>query len=287
MATLLLFTTIIAYTQPNCFIVGPAYTFGSASIDGYSFSRTAGIGANGEPTFTFSNIAKMESKSRAVGIMMDMYKKHSRIAFDLMFPLKNTPGNPFNFNMAFGGYIKERIGILIGGSFYANTKYFNSYPSDSGTFNSIDITLNDDLTSGNFYNDNFFAQGLGVNALLNIALSETAVIRLDYGIYASDITNKKKPLPENYDWSSNFSRKFEASLVLQAEGEPFGFGLKFVQWTTRGQMIKDHEYTTNGTTQSIDLATMPERTFKLTNFMISLMIPMGNATSTTTIITVK
>jgi len=281
----LLSLTAILQAQPKCFIVGPAYSFGSASIENYSFTRNYTTTLDGAPTYEFSNFGNAKEKSKAVGIMMDIYTKHSRIAFDLMFPLKNTPGNPANFNLAFGGYIKGKIGILVGVSTYGNTKMLNSAPADP-TYTSLSLTP-DMTASGNFYNDNFLAKGVGLNALFNIALNETTVIRFDYGIYAADIVGKKNPLPENMDWKQTSSRKFEAGICMQVPGEPFGFSFKFVNWNTTAQYFGDYEYTNNGSPTTATVEVFPERKYNLTSFMIALMIPLGNATSTTTTVTVR
>lgn len=276
--------TSLLEAQPRCFIVGPAYSFGSASIENYSFSRSYTMAPDGSPQYTFSNMSNAKVKSKAVGLMMDIYTKHSRVAFDLMLPLKNTPGNPFNFNLAFGGYIKKKVGIMLGASTYSNTKKLNGQPIDPN-FTSLELTS--DLTSsGNFYNDNFFAKAVGLNALLNIALNETTVIRFDYGIYAADIVGKNNPLPENYEWKQSSSRKFEAGICMQVPGEPFGFSFRFVNWNTQAQYFVKNDYTVNGNTQSISSEIFPERKYNFTSFMIALMIPLGNATSTVTTVTV-
>lgn len=275
--------TAILQAQPRCFIVGPAYSFGSVSSENYSFTRSYTT-IDGAPTYTFSNLSDVKMKSKAVGIMMDIYTKHSRIAFDLLFPLKNSPGNPANFNLAFGGYIKERVGLFVGLSSYANTKIMNATPTDP-IFSAID--LSPDITSqGNFYNDNFLSNGTGVNGLLNIALNETTVIRFDYGIYASSLTNKKNPLDENIKWEQTSSRKFEMGICMQVPGEPFGFSFKFVNWNTSGKLLGTFDYTFNGNPSSITTEIFPERKYNLKTFMIALMIPLGNATSTSGTITV-
>jgi hypothetical protein len=276
--------TAILHAQPRCFIVGPAYSSGKASIENYSFTRNYVTTLDGAPSYEFSNFGNAEVKSKGVGIMMDIYTKRSRIAFDLMYPLKNSPGNPANFNLAFGGYIKGKIGILVGVSSYGNRKMLNGAPSDP-TYTSLSL-IPDQTATGNFYNDNFVAKGVGLNALFNIALNETTVIRFDYGVYATDIVGKKEPLPETMDWKQTSSRKFEVGLAMQVPGEPFGFSFKFVNWNTTAQYFGDYEYTNNGSPITATVEVFPERKYSLKTFMIALMIPLGSATSTTTTITV-
>lgn len=280
----------MAIAQPNMVVVGPTYQIGNASVDSYGFTRTYSM-VDDVPSFTYSNFQGVKVKSRGVGLLMDIYKPHARIGMDLVIPLKNSPTNGFNFALAFGGYIKERIGILFGGSYYSNTKKFNNAttPISSSTstiYSPMELT-NDYKAQGDFYNNNFFAQALGANGMLNIALAETCVLSFDYGIYRSNLVTQKNDPEGNYEWDSKLSRKFEVRFSLQAEGEPFGLSIKYSTWTTIGNWSGDIEYlNSSNETATVNLNLLPERKYVLNSLMFCLMIPMGNMTSTTTTITV-
>jgi hypothetical protein len=124
---------------------------------------------------------------------------------------------------------------------------------------------------------------------LTYAHNEKLVVRLDYGFYSGGITDKKTGEPENFDWKQNGSRKIEIGAVWQFH-ESFGLAAKFFTWTTSGTYTADVEYTdpsNNTQTQETELAIFPERTYKSTNFTISLMIPLGGAEAQSGTITVK
>lgn len=269
----------LATAQPRCFIVGPAYNMGNTTIDGFSFTRTYNAnGMDGAPTTEFSGLGSAKTKNSAAGLYTDIYLKRCRIGFDLMFPFKNSGANVLNFNLAFGGYIKGKVGILAGVSFYQNTKNLELYPTDvSYTSLSLSSEVN---SSGNFYNDANMAGAGGFNLLLTYAHNETLVVRFDYGFYLGGITHKKSGEPENYDWNQTGSRKIEIGAVWQFH-ENFGLAAKFFTWTSSGTYDAEIEYTDmSGNTSEKEIAIFPERTYKSTNFTISLMIPLGGAEAT-------
>jgi hypothetical protein len=271
----LLAITTVSYAQPHCFVFGPAMNVGSTNVTNYSFTRNYSTDASGVPTATFSNFGDAKVKNTSAGMMMDIYTRRSRIAFDLMFPFKETSGNVFNFNLAFGGYVKEKVGILVGLSYYANKKKISYIPADSS--NSVYWSETGDATStGNLYNDaNIVSQG-GVNLLLTYALAENFVFRLDYGFYAGGITNDKTGEPENYEWDLTHSRKLEFSASWMIS-DIFGLAFKVNSWKTSGIYSAEMTYTQNGNEQTAEVDLMPERTFRSNNFTFCLMIPLGGA----------
>ena len=274
------------FSQPRCFVVGPAMNFGNTKVDNYAFTKTYSVDPNGLPTTQFSNFMGSQAKNTSAGLMMDFYTKNVRFASDIMIPFEGSSANYFNANLAFGGYIKEKFGILIGGSYYANKK--------SIADNRTDVTgshwaLTDDYTiEGDLYNDANIANQLGANLLFNIALAETFVIRFDYGMYFSNIMKRKLEAPEGYDFESAItqSNKFEVGAVWQIS-EIFGMAIKYNRWKATGDYQSELSFTDNdGIEQMTSINLLPTRTYISNNFTFCIMIPLGNASASSSTITV-
>lgn len=208
---------------------------------------------------------------------------------DIMYPLKGSQANFFNLNLACGGYIKEKIGILVGISGYASSKMYSAVPSDSG---SVLLPTNADYkTSGKYYSNAAPGSNIGANLLLTYALAENIVFRLDVGKYVPTTESKKTPYLENYDFKRKGSTKIEIGGVWMIS-DKFGLFAKFNIWNTKGYIVaKNVEYdmVANGVTSksTTEVQLIPEQTFKSKNFTFGLMIPLGSAESQRTVITVK
>jgi hypothetical protein len=266
--------------QPHCFLVGPSYSTGHSEIKNYSFTRTTEYAADGTPSNSFTNLGDADASAKSVGIFMDIYGKKSRWAFDLMYPLGGSYTNGFNFNMAFGGYVKEKVGILFGASYYANTKVYNATPAN-GAF--TELSNIDVITSGNFYHTGVMGNALGANMLLTYALEENIVFRIDYGFYVGGMFSSKvdDALPEGFEDKAK-GRKLEIGGVWQIS-DMFGVALKFVNWSSMVDFtgeVKYNQTTPSGPVeQTVELNMFPERSIKSNTLTISIMIPLGSAES--------
>jgi hypothetical protein len=194
--------------------------------------------------------------------------------FDIMYPIKSYT-NVFNLNIAFGGYIKEKVGILAGVSYYSNTK---SYTESPGGYTLLDLGAEYN-SSGNFYSSSAPVSMGGVNALLTYAVDEKLVVRLDYGFYGGDIVHKKTTVPEGYDGTA-FGKKLELSGVWQIS-DMFGVALKYSRWNIKTKYEAEVTYnqtTGSGTVeQTTDITLFPERQVKSGTFTMTIMIPLGSA----------
>lgn len=269
---------MIASAQPRCFIVGPSFSMQSNTMETFSFTRTIGMDADGAPTTTFSNILPEKCSGKGVGLTMDLYLKRTRFAFDLMFPLKGSYTNVFNFNWAWGGYIKGKVGILAGLIFYSNPANYNVTPTDPNlTLANLSDSYN---SSGNFYTTSGLKSCGGINFMLTYAHSEKMVFRADYALMLGSADSKKNPLQENYNWDGK-AKRLELAAVWQFS-DYFGAALKFNLWNSVGQYTTKASYnpTSNPSgTSETEIDVFPEQKFKSSNFMISIMIPLGSAES--------
>ncbi len=267
-------SAIFVIAQPRCFVVGPAYNMGSTKITNYSFTRIYSTDADGTPATTFMNFKDAKNKASAAGLVMDIYSKHCRFGMDIMVPLKNSQANFFNINLAFGGYIKEKVGILVGLSGYANSKKYSAIPSDTGY---VLLATNAEYnTSGKYYSNAAPGSMVGANLLLTYALTEKCVVRLDLGTYVPTTESKKTPYLDNYEYKKRGSKKVELGIVYQFT-ESFGAFAKVNMWNTKGTLMADlKDSYSSGITK---LEVMPEQKFKSTNFTFGIMIPLGSAES--------
>lgn len=270
----------VIQAQPHCFIVGPAMNIGNTTITNYSFTRTTIFDNNGSPENVFTNLGDATNKATSAGIYMDLYKKKSRFAMDLMLPLKGSAANWFNLNWAWGGYIKEKVGILAGIGLYANSKVFSAVPTDpTATL----ISLSGEAANINpisYYSNNNLSGCGGVDLLVTYALKENVVFRIDYGIYLGDIVPNKTTVPDSYNWKGK-STKLELGAVWQFS-DYLGLAVKFTKWKTVGNYTGDYSYTdpmNSGATLEKEVNLFPERTISSSNFMFSIMIPLGSAES--------
>lgn len=279
----------IVAAQPRCFVVGPAMNVGSTTIDNYSFSRLNTVTTEGAPVNTFSDFGTAKNKATSVGLLMDVYTKRWRFGMDIMYPLKGSQANFFNLNLACGGYIKEKVGILVGISGYASSKMYSATPADTG---SVLLATNADYkTSGKFYSNAAPGSNIGANLLLTYALKENIVFRLDIGKYIATTESKKTPYLDNYEFKRKGSTKIEVGGVWMIS-DKFGLFAKFNMWNIKGYIIaKDVEYDmiANGTTTkaTTEIQLTPEQTFKSKNFTFGIMIPLGGAESQSGTITVS
>lgn len=285
--SLLFLSSLVVLAQPHCFVAGFNYSQMTTNIKNYTFQRTLVTDpATGNPSTTFANLKDQKVVGASAGINFDIYTKHWRIASDINFPFKKSYSNFFNFNLAYGGYIKDKIGILGGIVYYRNTKTLAFSPTQDPTPFAPQYkehTFNTDVKQdGLYYFNGVPVHSAGLNAMLTYAPAENFVVRVDYAFMLTNILHQKDVEVEGYDWDQDKSRKLEVGLVWQIS-DYFGLGVKYLTWNVAGQYKTGYNY--NGfTTVNTDIITdiVPQREYRMKSFMVSLMFPTGMATSTRT-----
>ncbi len=277
------------YAQPQCFIAGFNYSSMTTNIKNYSFQRTlANDPTTGNPYTEFTNLKDQKIVGSSAGLNFDIYTKHWRIASDINIPFKKSYSNFFNFNIAYGGYIKDKIGVLGGIVYYRNTKKANYVPAQDPTPYAPQFkehTFNTDVKeNGLYYFNGVPVHSAGFNALLTYAPAENFVVRVDYAFMLSNILHQKDVETEGYDWDQDKSRKLEVGLVWQIS-DNFGLGVKYLTWNVKGQYKTDYNYNgfpnVNG---DVLIDIIPQREYNMKSFMVSLMFPTGTATSRKTVV---
>jgi hypothetical protein len=274
--------TSLGIAQPHMFVVGPSYEYGLGTFNNAAFTRTYDGTQN-----VFTDTKQSKLTGMGAGLLMEMNFKHSHWAMNLVLPFKNkfkdngATGNfmpGFNLSGAWGGYIKEKYGILGGASLIADFGKFDNSQSSIYTAASMGM---DPKTNGNYYMPLFLKGGASIDAHFIYAITEQFVARATYSIIGTSLKKQAGSTGTTYD-SKGIGSRFEAGLFYQIS-DNFGF---FGKMTYTNYRLKSATATVTSGSSSQQISLFPVQNLSSMVFTVGIMIPLGSAESRRTTVTV-
>ena len=279
MKKLILFSCLtiasLGIAQPHMFVVGPSYEYGLGTFNNAAFTRTYNGSAN-----VFTDTKQSKLSGMGAGLLMEMNFKHSHWAMNAVIPFKNkfnengATGNfmpGFNLSGAWGGYIKQKYGILGGLSLIADFGKFNN--GQSSIYSPAYLGM-DPKANGNYYMQAFLKGGASIDGHFIYAITEQFVVRATYSIIGTSL--KKQASTSTTTWDSKgIGNRFEAGIFYQIS-DNFGF---FGKMTYTNYRLKSATATVTSGSSTEQISLFPVQNLSSMVFTMGIMIPLGSAES--------
>lgn len=295
---LFVFIGFVALSQPNSYVFGPAFTTGAGKWENMAFSRKYSTDNTGTPVVEFDNLQTGKFGLRGVGLLGEVNKKHFHMGLDLAIPMKakfkNIEGtvkhvNVFNIALAWGFFIKDKYGIMLGSSIFGTASGFepdvNSFADSSASTTTYvnAYEMADHKSNGKFYLNKYSGGGLSLDFHFIYPITEQLIFRATYSPTYSPLKVPESVDGKHFKNDNKGSKKIETGLFYQINGK-FGFFARYTHTRLNNAYYLDAENLGNNGTGNPgtpvpaglqNLSIFPDQELRLHTFVLGCMIPMG------------
>ncbi|MFN3341306.1 MAG: hypothetical protein ACK40M_01330 [Flavobacteriales bacterium] len=264
------------------FVAGFAYHAGSGTVNNYSYYRDYQDTPTG-PVVTFDSLSPGKHGAHSMGLTVESFGKKWLVDFDLNYPRKRTTsiGSSrssyiFNFGMARGGWIKEKLGLFFGAS-------YTFYGSSIEPANPADTAVPTYNSTGTFKINLLprHALGLDANVVWNFNDNMAWRSNVSYVITDHPATEQRA----SYEAKAS-GWKMEHGFYLTS-GD-VGLYVKYTFMQRKFSIEESGNVFNNGNYSSMVLPIIPEGTkHTMGYFSFGLMIPLSASSTSTRVTVVK